>query len=157
MPPLSDYVSFDQLYGQFIPRFNFFFREVTKNNKKLGAFVEVTENSGVFRRLHRYVCMNIDIYIPERTACRPSTVVDSASKGMSPFTVSMTSSSLLYTRPHTFRTRSKKHATSMAMLKVSASATLTTARAAHGLPAPSSLATLVLENILTNFSIYNNC
>ena len=155
MPPLSDYVSFDKLYGQFIPRFNFFFREVTKNNKKLGTIMEVTENSRVFRSLHRYVCMHINI--PERTAWRPSTVVDSASKGMSPFTVSMTSSSLLYTRPHTFRTRSKKHATSMAMLKVSASATLTTARAAHGLPAPSSLATLVLENILTNFSIYNNC
>ena len=90
--------------------------------------------------------------MPERTDCRASTVVDSASKGMSPFTVSMTSSSLLYTRPHTFRTRSKKHATSMAMLKVSASAALTTARAAHGLPAPSSLATLVLENILTDLS-----
>ena len=44
----------------------------------------------------------------------------------------------------------------MAMLKVSASAALTTARAAHGLPAPSSLATLVLENT-TNFPIYNNC
>ena len=86
----------------------------------------------------------------------PSTVVDSASKGTSPFRLSMTSSSLLYTRPHTFRTRSKKHATSMAMLKVSASAALTTARAAHGLPAPSSLATLVLENT-TNFPIYNNC
>ena len=40
----------------------------------------------------------------------------------------------------------------MAMLKVSASAALTTARAAHGLPAPSSLATLVLENILTDLS-----
>ena len=61
--PLSDnYVSFDQLYGQLTP-FSFIFREVHhSHNKKIEAFVDVTENSGVFQSVH------IDIYLREQLA-----------------------------------------------------------------------------------------